>query len=190
MQFFIGIKGFDESMYPDEKSIELGLLKWFSERAMWRHLDKIKKVANQARHLEIKEGDNTYYQEMKLKKIISEVRYSEMDEKSGDYNKWHNNFFDESEIPEIKIIQLRVYNDLGFSTKKYKIDASKFSKVISSLSSKDRDVLMTYMHYESKLPRSIAQSLAIHYGIKVNSLRAIKRRALGKVRKKVLDLIK
>jgi RNA polymerase sigma factor (sigma-70 family) len=158
-RFFKGVDRFDENKYPDEKSLEFGLIKWFLTRTQWSYSDMIKAIIKQSK-----------YSELSVRNHFDQLRnigrgYDEQDE---------------------SLLLIKEFGKKGINIK-----ADQYIQILEQLPVRERDILMTYMRYSPGLPpRSEVRMLAQVYGIKINSVRAIKMRALVKVQKAVLDLSK
>jgi DNA-directed RNA polymerase specialized sigma24 family protein len=166
IRFYLGINGFDENKYPDEKSLIRGVMAWVSKIASWIYPDMIKEIkesvdSNSAATLEIQ-----------------------------GYKEWLSKDF--KNYPEItQYATVRVYDENNILIKECKIKKDDFLKILDSLTEKERDILMTYMRYYPELPpRSEIHTLSRIFKIKINSVRGTKGRVFKKVEKKILDITK
>ncbi|MBK5285540.1 MAG: sigma-70 family RNA polymerase sigma factor [Bacteroidia bacterium] len=159
IEFYRIIFRFDETKYPDEQSLLSGIMFWVIKIAVRKYSDIIKS-------------------------FIAFEKYSKLLLS----NYYHRNKGSSSQETDEKFFFVKEKD------KKYvRINVEQFLQILGSLPERERAILMTYMLYRdypsSKPPRIVIRNLAQQYGIKVNSVRAIKKRAFDSIRKKVLDLI-
>lgn len=118
-----------------------------------------------------------------LRKAIAAQEYSNDVIKNSNYN-------ETTKGPDVLdydnlIIFLKAIGEKGV-----KIKRSRYNQLIDSLPERDHDILMTYMRfYPNRPPRQEIRQLAKEYGLKIDSIRSIKKRTFDSLKTKVLDLV-